>query len=112
MDGQDYCWRAGSHAEMSYLIRWTRNAVSCLERMYSFLAEKDEHAAKMAIYAIRKRILTLTSFPYAGRITVDMDSGDMELFVRYGSSGYVVLYHVKDSEIFILAIRHQKQAGY
>jgi plasmid stabilization system protein ParE len=32
--------------------------------------------------------------------------------VDFGDSGYVVRYHVGETGVTILAIRHQKEAGY
>jgi plasmid stabilization system protein ParE len=35
-----------------------------------------------------------------------------EQFVRFGGSGYVVLYRYDGSQVAILAVRHGREAGY
>ena len=37
-----------------------------------------------------------------------------ELVIAFGDSGYVALYHheLADDAVYILAFRHQKEAGY
>ncbi len=37
-----------------------------------------------------------------------------ELLIEFGDSGYVALYRFepKDDAVFVLAFRHQKEAGY
>ncbi len=35
-----------------------------------------------------------------------------ELVIGFGDSGYVVLYRYDDAIAVILAVRHQKEAGY
>ena len=41
-----------------------------------------------------------------------MDLAYREWLIGYGESGYVVLYRLEDNTTMILAVRHQREAGY
>ncbi len=97
---------------MPYLICWTETAVAGLEQAYKFLAEKNEEAAIGAVAAIREKVLLLEQFPNAGRPAEDLEPEHRELFIPFGAAGYVLLYRIESSSIYILAIRHQKEAGF
>lgn len=97
---------------MSYLVHWTATAVAGLERAYLFLAERSEEAAIAAIKAIREKTLLLEQFPNAGRPAEDLDPEHRELLIPFGTTGYVLLYRIESSFIYILAVRHQKEIGY
>jgi len=93
---------------------WSPDALSGVQRVYRFLAEKDKDAAKAAAGAIRKQAALLTKFPSAGRPADDLDPEHRELLIPFGVSGYVLVYEVEtDSDsILILAVRHQREAGF
>ena len=97
---------------MSYLVEWLEPATRGLERIYLFLAEKDEEAAKAAIRAIREKAILLENFPNAGRPADDLEPEQRELLVPFGVSGYVLLYRIEKDMVYILAIRHQREVGY
>lgn len=97
---------------MPYVVRWTSAAVAGLERAYQFLAEKDKEAAVAAIRAIREHALLLERFPNAGRPAEDLEPEHRELRIPYGASGYMLLYRLEGSLVYILAVRHQKEIGY
>jgi plasmid stabilization system protein ParE len=97
---------------MSYIVKWTENAGRGLERAYLFLAEKSEEAAIAAIKAIREKASLLERSPSAGRPADDLDPEHRELIVPFGASGYVLIYEVHEDHVLILAVKHQKEAGY
>lgn len=97
---------------MSYIVEWLESALTGLERIYLFLAEKNEDAAKAALAAIRDKTLLLEQFPNAGRPTNDLEPEQRELLVPFGMSGYVLLYRIEKDIVYILAIRHQREIGY
>lgn len=47
-----------------------------------------------------------------GRLIEDLPEDFREWIIDFGDSGYVVRYHLGENEVTILAIRHQKEAGY
>lgn len=97
---------------MPYIVRWTGKAAAELERAYVFLAEISEEAAVGAIKAIREKTLLLEQFPHAGRPADDLEPEYRELLVPFGGAGYVLVYEVLQDSVYILALKHQKEAGY
>jgi plasmid stabilization system protein ParE len=91
---------------------WTPPALADVQRLYRFLLPKDEAAAHRAIKAIRAGVKILIHQPGAGRPVEDMDPEFREWPIDFGSSGYIVLYRFDGETAAILAVRHQKEAGY
>ena len=96
---------------MSRLI-WTPAALADVQRLYRFLTPKDEAAARRTINAIRAGVKILAYQPEAGRPIEDMDPEFREWPIDFGSSGYIALYRFDGETAAILAVRHQKEAGY
>lgn len=97
---------------MPHLVIWTDNAVNSLKRLYTFLKDQNEDAAVNAVKAIREKTLLLESFPNAGRPALDFNPEYRELVVPFGAAGYVLVYEVHAGQVRVLAIKHQKEAGY
>jgi len=47
-----------------------------------------------------------------GRPADDLDPEHRELLIPFGASGYVIVYEVYADSVLVLAVRHQKEAGY
>ena len=93
-------------------LKWTRPALSDLTRLHAFLSANSPQAAKRAVKTIRTQLKLLLLQPRIGR-KVDVEYFDpREFVIKFGASGYVVLYWQDDEFIYILAIRHQREAGY
>ena len=54
----------------------------------------------------------IAEHPEAGRPVENMDSVYREWPVTFGDSGYLVLYHYDGQSAVIVAVRHQREAGY
>ncbi len=91
---------------------WSPSALADVQRLYRFLAPKDETAACRAIKTIRAGVKILAHQPEAGRPIEDMDPAFREWLIDFGSGGYIVLYRFDGETATILAVRHQKEAGY
>ncbi len=91
----------------------TEGAAEGLERCRQFLAPKAPEAARRAGQAIARQFLLLESAPDIGRPVPDMPEL-RELVITFGDSGYAVLYRHEpaDEALYVLAFRHQKEAGY
>ncbi|WP_437343339.1 type II toxin-antitoxin system RelE/ParE family toxin [Rhodanobacter lycopersici] len=91
----------------------TEAALAGLERCRGFLAGKAPEASRRAAQAIAQQLLLLESAPVIGRPLPDAPEL-RELVIAFGDSGYVALYrHVPDEDAtYVLAFRHQKEAGY
>ena len=91
----------------------TDGAALGLEHCRHFLAEKNPRAAKRAGQAIEQQFAQLETNPNIGRPLADLPQL-RELVIEFGDSGYVALYrYQQDTDtVFVLAFRHQKEAGY
>lgn len=96
---------------MPYLI-WTPAALADVQRLYRFLALENPDAARRAVKTIRSGVNILAHQPHVGRPVEDMDAEFREWLIDFGSSGYIALYRLDGDRISILAVRHQKEAGY
>lgn len=91
----------------------TEGAAQGLERCRRFLAVKAPEAARRAGQAIERQFLLLESTPDIGRPVAEIPEL-RELMIAFGDSGYVALYRHEpaDDAVYVLAFRHQKEAGY
>lgn len=96
---------------MPYL-KWSDNAIRGVQKAYRFLAERDRETAMAAARTIKKHASLLARFPEAGRPADDLDPEHRELIIPFGATGYVLIYEAGLDFILILAVKHQKEAGY
>lgn len=96
---------------MSRLI-WSPQALQDVQRLHRFLADKNADAARRVVKAIRESVKVLAHQPGVGRPVEDMEPEYREWVINFGDSGYVVLYRYDGETAVILAVRHQKEAGY
>lgn len=95
---------------MAQLIYASR-AVEDLDRLVDFLLDVDAAAAVDIVALLAEAIDVLANHPLIGR---PAEQGLRELVISRGHSGYVALYSYEqlDDSVLILAIRHQREAGY
>lgn len=98
---------------MTFAVRYCQGALEDLERLYDYLLLRDIELAEKAYQAIAKATEFLENFPFSCR-KASADSAFLrELVIPFGSSGYVALFEIEDSEtVTILAIRHQREEDY
>ena len=96
---------------MSRVI-WTPVALGDVERLHDFLKDKNPLAARRAVSAIREGLNLLADQPQVGRPVGNMEPEFREWLISFGDSGYVALYHFDGEDTVILAVRHQREAGY
>ena len=91
----------------------TENAAQGLARCRLFLAEKNLQAATRAAQAIGRQFMLLETNPGIGRPLADHPAL-RELVIGFGDTGYIALYRhdVELDAVYVLAFRHQKEAGY
>jgi plasmid stabilization system protein ParE len=82
-----------------------------LDRLYDFLVGENPRWAAEAIAVLRDGLGILKTHPLVGR---PGESSLHELVISRGRTGYVALYSYDEpaDEIIVLAIRHQREAGY
>lgn len=91
---------------------WSEPALANVQCLYRFLAEKNLAAAKHAVKAIRDGVKILARHPQVGRVVDEMDEVFRDWPLDFGDSGYVVRYRYDGELVTILAVRHQKEAGF
>lgn len=91
---------------------WSPQALLDVQRLYRFLAIKNTDAAQRAVQALRQGVRVLGQQPGIGRPIEDMPVEFREWVIDFGDSGYVARYRVDAEAIVILAVRHQKEAGF
>ena len=91
----------------------TEGAGQGLEHCRQFLATKNPVAVKRAGQIIERQFALLETTPDLGRPLPELPAL-RELIINFGDSGYVALYRHEpaDDAIYVLAFRHQKEAGY
>jgi len=91
----------------------TEAAGQGLERCRHFLATKNPQASSRAGQTIKQQLLLLETEPKIGR-PIDDPPELRELIIPFGDSGYVALYRyeIDADSVYVLAFRHQKEAGY
>ena len=90
---------------------FSQTALADLEKLTDFLIDVDPLAAAETVDLIEEAIGVLKRHPLIGR---QVESDLRELIISRGKTGYVALYSYEADQdaILILAIRHQREAGY
>jgi plasmid stabilization system protein ParE len=91
---------------------WSPQALLDVQRLYRFLAPKNQDAAKRAVTAIRQGVKVLSLQPGMGRPVEEMNDEFRDWITDFGDSGYVARYRMDAENVIILAVRHQKEAGF
>ncbi len=91
----------------------TQGAADGLEHCRLLLVDKNPLAARKAGQVIESQLLLLETTPDIGR-PLEEHPDFRELVIAFGESGYVALYRheLEADSVYILAFRHQKEAGY
>jgi plasmid stabilization system protein ParE len=92
-------------------VEVTARALRDLERLFDFIAETDASRALAQVSSVRAAFALLAEHPLLGRAAED---GRRELVLSRGQNGYVAKYRwlPADDVVLILAVRHQREAGY
>jgi addiction module RelE/StbE family toxin len=90
---------------------YSRHAVKDLERLALFLEQQHPHLLEAVIDLIVEAVEVLARHPRIGR---PVEQALRELVISRGKTGYVALYDYDEHEdlVVVLAIRHQREAGY
>lgn len=91
-------------------ISYSNQALANLEHISDFLSANGLDALE-ALDLIDEAIAILIRHPLIGR---RVEAGMRELVISHGKTGYVALYDYEPTHdaILILAIRHQREAGF
>lgn len=91
----------------------TAGAARGLQKCRRFLVDKNPNAVRRAGEAISRQFRLLEHNPEIGRPLPEYPEL-RELIIGFGATGYVALnsYDADIDVVYILAFRHQKEAGY
>ena len=87
-------------------------AIHDLERLREFLRPANPVAAERAAKTIIQSVQSLGEHPGVGRPINDLPEDYRDWLIDFGDSGYIARYRIDGERIVVLAIRHQKEAGF
>lgn len=91
---------------------FTPEAVRDVERLRDFLRPKDPAAAQRAARAIVQGVQALAELPLIGRPVAGLSEEYRDWPIDFGDTGYVVRYRIDGEIVAIVAVRHQREAGF
>jgi plasmid stabilization system protein ParE len=91
-------------------IIWAKETQDDFRRFNEFLKPINPNAALAATKAINDQVKMLVEYPNAGT-ALDDDTGRRELYIQFGTHGYVLRYvpDIKAKVIRILRIWHGRE---
>ena len=92
-------------------IVWLDSAVNDVVRLREFIAKENPTAAKKAGQAIKEATQRLIEAPSTGKPVKDLPQY-RDLLTRFGAGGYVVRYRGYAETIYIVHIRHYREADF
>jgi plasmid stabilization system protein ParE len=93
-------------------IIYSSKALADVKRLRSILEGKSPRAARAASEAIAEALNVLADFPEAGRPVLSDPPGYRDLFIEFGNTGYIARYRYDGRAVFILAVKHGREAGF
>ena len=101
-----------------YRVRLLPSAEEHLERLFEHILERevasptgDPQVALAAVETIRVALKSLAFTPFTCRKAGD-DPFWRELVIPFGRSGYVALFLIRENEVLVTKILHQRQADF
>ena len=89
-------------------VLWLPEALEDIERLYTFLIDKDALAAERAIRTISSGADKLQDVPEVGRPMGD-DTDRRELILPFGAGAYVFRYRIHRDTVVIIRVWHNRE---
>ncbi|MBI3624040.1 type II toxin-antitoxin system RelE/ParE family toxin [Candidatus Saccharibacteria bacterium] len=90
-------------------VKWLPEALADIERLHSFLNDKDPEAAARAARAILQGARLLKTTPHIGRPMPD-ETSRREQFVAFGAGAYVLRYMQEDEKtVVVIRVWHSRE---
>ncbi len=90
---------------------WLDSAVNDIVRLRQFIARENLGAAQRAALAIKEAAQRLQEQPAIGRPIKDLPDY-RDLLIRFGAAGYVLRYRIHLDTLYIVHIRHYREADF
>jgi len=92
-------------------VEWLHPAIHDLQRLRDFLLPRSQASARRAIQVIKGAVALLNANPGLGKPVEDLPDYH-DLIIPFGAAGYVLRYRIRGDVIYIVAVRHGKEAGF
>ena len=94
------------------MIVFDDGALADLEQIFAFSLEADADWAERQLEAIRSAVMILDEHPRIGRTALGNEIRELVISAR--KTGFIALYQYDElgGLVRILAVRHQREAGY
>jgi len=90
---------------------WLDSAVDDLVRLREFIVKENPSAAIRAAQALKEAAQRLIEYPNVGKPVEDLLEF-RDLPIRFGAAGYVMRYRVNLDTIYIVYIKHYREADF
>ena len=92
-------------------IEWLGSAILDLQRLRDFIQPHNKEAAQRAVRIIRAAVAPIAANPRIGKPADDLPDYH-DIIIPFGASGYVLRYRIQGDTIFIIGLKHCKEAGF
>jgi len=87
------------------MVIWTKPAQTDLRSIHDYIAHNSKYYAKKVAQDIREKTDILDQLPEMGKTVAEMDNANLRELSLYS---YRIIYEIRDTKIFILAIVHKR----
>jgi plasmid stabilization system protein ParE len=92
-------------------MEWLGSAIADLQRFREFLQPFNKEAAQRAVRIIRAAVAPIAANHRIGKPVEDVPDYH-DIVIPCGASGYLLRYRIHGDTIFIIALKHCKEAGF
>lgn len=92
-------------------VEWLPPAIDDLQRLRDFILPHNPAAARRAVMLIKGAVDLLTANPEIGKPVADLP-GFYDIVIPFGAAGYVLRYRLRTDVIYMVALRHGREAGF
>ena len=90
---------------MTYNVFWTQTAQNDLNGIYSYLVNHESESVALDVFErIKKKTLTLSSFPTRGRQIPELSSQNIEGYRELVDSPWRIFYKISEKNIYVLSV--------
>jgi plasmid stabilization system protein ParE len=93
-------------------VIFSPEAIQDLVRLRRFLEPESPVAAEQAAKTIIESLQALRQNPHIGRPVDELPEEYRDWIIEFGRSGYIARYYIDGNMVIVLAVRHQKEAGF
>jgi plasmid stabilization system protein ParE len=92
-------------------VEWLPPAIEDLLGLRDFILPHNPSAARRAVKVIKGTVDLLIGNPGLGKPVAEL-AGFHDIVIPFGAAGYVLRYRLQADVIYIVALRHGREAGF